>query len=97
MNPCPRDTLTTKATKIQVCLTNSPTTNDLRDELAARKESEAWNLKPCPCCGAEPHVLELRGVKIACSRYGCRIVDANTIADAAALWNAVDFRGQRHD
>lgn len=74
------------------------TTNDLRDEVAARKEAELWNLKPCPCCHAKATVLDMKEITIACSRYGCRQVKALTMIDAAYLWNQPDFRNtQRRD
>jgi len=59
----------------------------------------AWEgtLKNCPCCGGKPLVVDVNEVKIACGKFGCMIVEACSMKDAAELWNAKDFRYARHD
>lgn len=54
-------------------------------------------LKNCPCCGGTALPVQVNGVKIACGKFGCIMVEAKTMKDAAALWNAKDFRYARHD
>lgn len=71
-------------------------TNDLAEEIQARKETEAWHLKPCNCCGGKAIVLEMKtNVRIDCGRYGCQSVSAPSVADAARIWNQKDFRSAR--
>lgn len=76
---------------------NKTTRNDLAEEVQARKEAEAWRLQDCPCCGGKPLVVDVSTVKIACGKFGCKIVEGLTMKDAADLWNARDFRYPGHD
>lgn len=49
-------------------------------------------LRLCPCCGHGPLVNRMEHkVTIACGEYGCRIVEAKTYGEAAALWNEPRF------
>ena len=62
-------------------------------ELHAREQARAWEpLKPCDCCGAAAGVQESSGVvQIACSQKRCRVVEGQTLAEAARLWNEPRF------
>lgn len=62
-------------------------------ELHAREQARACEpLKPCECCGAVAGVQETAGfVQIACSEKRCRVVEGQTLADAARLWNEPRF------
>ncbi len=66
---------------------------DMLLELHAREEARASEpLKPCECCGADAGVQENAGVVlIACSQKRCRVVEGQTLAEAARLWNEPRF------
>lgn len=73
-------------------------TTDLKEEVQARREAAQWDLQPCPCCGGKPDAQEVRGYfTIKCFNYGCREVSAASMANAAQLWNATDFRSAHRD
>lgn len=81
MTDCPMSKTTTKMT-----------TNELSEEVVARKESELWDLPPCPCCKAKARVFErANDVVILCSQFECRVVEGKTLADAAFLWRQPRF------
>lgn len=69
-------------------------THDLAEEVQARKEAEPWNLRSCPCCGAQAEIHKhtiYPGYAIRCKRWGCKVVEASTMIDAAILWNEKRF------
>jgi hypothetical protein len=71
---------------------NQTNVSDLAEEIQARKETDVWDLRSCPCCGykALVHVWD-NSVTITCAQWGCRVVEAKTMADAVALWNLPRF------
>jgi hypothetical protein len=77
-------------TKTKDCPTNNqiPMTIDLLDEVQSRKESVAWNLLPCPHCGAKAGLFHWQDqFGIICGRWGCKEVIGKTLQDAAYVWN----------
>jgi hypothetical protein len=71
--------------------------DDMLRDLQAREEAkESEPLKPCECCGASAGVQENAGfVQIACSQKRCKVVEGQTLADAARLWNERRFSQAR--
>lgn len=68
---------------------------ELSEEIAARKETENWELaglRDCPCCKAKARV-EVRDycVRIMCSQWLCRVVEGKTFNDALYVWNQSRF------
>lgn len=52
---------------------------------------KAPQLNNCPMCNARPDIQKrtkpVRAVYITCSKLGCRDVLANTLKEAAEIWN----------
>jgi hypothetical protein len=61
------------------------------------KKTKTPYLKPCPGCGGKPDVMVREHVRITCFKFGCIVVTANELEDAAKLWNAKRFAEHSRD
>ncbi len=66
---------------------------ELKEEVASRHETGAWDLRVCPCCKAKARIEEHGDfMRIMCSQWLCRVVEGKTMENAVAMWNEKSFR-----